>query len=240
MEDSEGLVALEEEGAVDFPVGVQVENGNRRFQLSKALLSNEEKARVASTVTDAEKKTSGEILVMLVRQSDAYPGARWRLAVCFSFLVALGFYWYDHLLNPIWYLLIQAPALCIGHALAAIQPLLRLVLADVQVNEEVHQRAIEAFHSNQLNSTQDRTGILLFISLLEHRVEILADQGIHMQVKEGTWDKIVHQLLEQIHKGQLADGICHAVQDCGEILSLHFPPKPGGRNQLPNHVLIEA
>jgi putative membrane protein len=207
--------------------------------ITKPLLSQNEKDQIQASVMEAEKNTSGEIVLVIVRSSDTYPEAQWRIAVGFSFLMALTLYWVDPALDPLWYLLVQIPSLLFGYALSNLGNLRRISLSETKVKEEVHQRALQAFYSNHLSSTQNRTGILLFISLLEHRVEILADSGIHTCVKEGAWNDIIQSLLSQIQNGQLTRGICHAVQECGKILTESFPAQGKRSNQLPNHVLIE-
>jgi putative membrane protein len=210
-----------------------------KISILSSLFTAEEKMRIASVVSEVEMSTSGEIVTVVVPSSCTYPGARWRTSVTVSFLVALGLYGLNPSLNPILYLLIQFPALLLGLAVANVPGILRLFLIERQMAQQVHRRALEAFYSNNLSHTRDRTGILIFISILEHRADILVDQGIHAQVKAGSWDEIIRQLLSQIRDNKLVDGICHAVRESGKILIQHFPKKIGDQNQLANQVIFE-
>jgi putative membrane protein len=97
------------------------------------------------------------------------------------------------------------------------------------------QRAAElAFHQLGMVETRGRTGILIYVSLLERRVVVLADRGIHARVAEGTWDGVVARVVEGIRRGQADDGLVEGIRLCGEILARHVPPQPNDPNELPD------
>ena len=75
-------------------------------------------------------------------------------------------------------------------------------------------RPIEAAVFN----TRERTGILLFISLLEHRIEVVGDAGINRKVTADEWTDVVMRIREGIKAGKLADGLVAAIEMCGELL----------------------
>ena len=163
--------------------------------------------RISMAVLDAEKKTTGEIVPMIVAQSDDYPGARWRLAITVSLL--FGFLTYsciDHS-DPIWILWAQIPGLYIGYWLGIFHFILKPFLSNSKIKEEVHQRALQAFFSHNIHLTKERTGILIMVSVFEHRVEILADTGINAKVSKETWENILLEMVSKIKSNELADGI---------------------------------
>jgi putative membrane protein len=88
-----------------------------------------------------------------------------------------------------------------------------------------------------LHHTRDKTGILILVSLFEHRVFVLADRGINKQVPKETWDEIVHIVTEGIHSGRTCDALCAAIFRCGELLEVHFPKKTDDTDELPNLIL---
>jgi putative membrane protein len=77
------------------------------------------------------------------------------------------------------------------------------------------------------------------VSLLEHRVEILADTGINAKVSSDTWQKIVSDMISSIKSGNLADGFCTAVRECGEVLAKDFPGTHDNPDEICNKVIIE-
>lgn len=208
--------------------------------MAKILMNDAQLNRVSAAVTAAEKTTTGEIVPVVVRKSDTYPGARWRIAVTFSMLCAFALYWALPHHDPIWYLLVQLPALGLGYGFGAAEQVLRLALAPAVVQSEVHQRALQSFLTTSLHETRERTGILIFVSVLERRVEILADTGIHAKVPPGTWDQVVDRMVLRIREQSLEQALIGAIEECGSILSERFPARAGDNpNELSDLVRIE-
>ena len=85
-------------------------------------------------------------------------------------------------------------------------------------------------------SRSERRWSALLVSLLEHRVQVLADSGINARVKPGTWDQVVEIVLAGIRQGDLCQGLCDAVDRCGEILAQEFPIQPDDVNELPDRL----
>jgi uncharacterized membrane protein len=96
--------------------------------------------------------------------------------------------------------------------------------------------AEEEFFRIGINKTRDKTGILIFILLGEHKFQILADEGINVKVMPHTWDSIKEKMEEKFTRGEYCKGILYAVETAGKILSEHFPIKPDDRNELSNKV----
>jgi putative membrane protein len=80
---------------------------------------------------------------------------------------------------------------------------------------------------------------LILVSLLEHRVEILADRGINQKVSAGTWDEIAHIITTGIKSGNACDAFCQAIERCGNILAEHFPRAADDRDELPNRLVTK-
>jgi putative membrane protein len=202
-------------------------------------MTEADRDRIAAAVLEAEKLTTGEIVPMIVARSDDYPGARWRLAITCALLCGFITYYFLGDIDPAWILWAQIPGLYLGYALGNIGAVLRLFMETDRVEQEVHQRALEAFFSLDLHATAERTGILVMASLLEHRVEILADSGINAKVDEATWSAIVDALVQRIKADELTEGFCVAVRDCGAVLQQDFPGSHSNPNEICNKIIIE-
>ena len=202
-------------------------------------LTQSELDRISDAVREVEKQTAGEIVPMIVGQSDDYPGARWRLAIVTALLSgALAYFFLDDF-DPVWILWAQIPGLYIGYWLGSFGDVLRPFLISSKIDEEVHQRAVQAFFSHNLHATKDRTGILVMVSLLEHRVEILADTGINAKVPGDMWQKILNDMIGKIKSGDLTEGFCIAVRECGEVLAKDFPGNHENPNEISDRVILE-
>lgn len=204
-----------------------------------ALLESGAQENVSAAVAAAEANTSGEIVVAVVPDSDTYPRAELLAALAGGVPVAIAL---TLVTGPdsLWRFL-PVVALCVLVCLTAVRhwPVLKRPLISPRVcREEVRQRAIQAFYDHRLYQTRDATGVLLFLSLLERRVELLADTGIDALVAEGTWDGVVADLTAALRAGDQADGVVRAVAQIGEILAAHVPPRPDDTDELDNGMRV--
>jgi putative membrane protein len=108
-----------------------------------------------------------------------------------------------------------------------------------RITEAVHLRSLAAFTAQGLHYTKAHTGILILASLLEHRVEVLADKGINEKVAAGTWNEVVQTLTAGLKSGNACDAYCKAIERCGEILAQHFPRQPDDKDELANKLVTE-
>ena len=203
-------------------------------------ISRADRDRIAAAVLAAEQHTTGEIVPMIVARSDDYPGARWRLALVSGLMCGFLTYYFLGDRDPAWILWAQIPGLYLGYWLGNFSPVLRLFLERDRVEQEVHQRALEAFFALNLHATAERTAILVMASVLEHRVEILADSGINAKVPAATWDAILNALVQRIKADELTEGFCIAIRDCGEVLQKDFPGSHDNPNEICNKIIIES
>jgi putative membrane protein len=188
---------------------------------------------IEAAVREAERRTSGEIVPMVVPRSDGYPGVRAVTAAILAF--AAGVVLLASPLDPrVWLPPTELAAFAAGYWLAGRPPLLRLLLTDSAREAAVERAARLAFLEGGLVETRDRTGILIYVSLLERRVEIVADRGIHERVEAGTWDEVVRIVLDGVREGRAGDGLARAVRRCGDILAERFPRRPDDTDELAN------
>ncbi|MCW8934749.1 MAG: TPM domain-containing protein [Gammaproteobacteria bacterium] len=195
--------------------------------------------KITQAVLEAEKHTTGEIVPMIVAQSDDYSGARWRLAVTGALFAGFLAYFFLGDYDPVWILYAQIPGLYLGYALGNVGAILRPFMLSDKIDEEVNQRALQAFYEHNLHHTKDHTAILIMVSLLEHRVEILADAGINAKVPKDTWQTIVNDMITAIKTKDLSEGICVAVRECADILAKDFPGQHDNPDELSNKLIVE-
>lgn len=204
------------------------------------LLDEAERARIEAAVRAAEAHTSGEIVVAVLRECDEYGSAGWRCAVLLAALVILALTLWAPLLLAGEIFLIGALALGLGHALARFGPLRRLFVSERQLRESADRRALSVFAERGLRMTAERTGILILIALFEHRVVVLADEGVDEARGPGeSWEEVVELALGGIRGGRAADGIVAAVERCGQILSHPLPARSHNPNEIEHGLVLE-
>jgi putative membrane protein len=208
-------------------------------------LNKLDKEQIKLAVEAAEKKTRGEIVPMVLKRSDAYPAAHFRAAIMIGLalgfaLYYLPFYEAEDALIYIWTIM---GGMLLGYCLCFHRKIKTFFLSKKEVAEEVHQRALESFFHEGVHNTRERTGILLFISTLEHRAELIADCGINEKVDKEAWDEILRHMLLGLKEGNPGAAISKAVEECGALLEKHFPftgdQKEKDVNELSDKVITD-
>lgn len=191
-------------------------------------LTDSDRNRIQAAVADAESGTSGEIVACLMPSSDSYGISYLRSAIVFALagtIVAAivvrtytgwGLVW---LYSPLGFASFMLACGLVGAAVAAVWPgFRRLMIGGPRLRRMVRLQAYRTFVSEEVFRTRERTGILIFVSLFEHRVEVVADEGINNVVDADSWNGVVEMLLRELRLGRVAQGFEQAVGACGKIL----------------------
>jgi putative membrane protein len=199
-----------------------------------------EQERIQQAVMAAEKKTSGEIVPMLVSTSGRYAEVELSGIVIGLVLGTLAaFMWHDPWGSIQLYLLFPVVGAILGFIITSIPAVKRRLIPKPRISEAVHLRSLAAFTGHGLHYTKAHTGILIFASLLERRVIVLADRGINEKVQAGTWDEVVGIVTLGLRSGNACDAFCKAIERCAEILTQHFPRAPDDLDELANKLVTE-
>jgi putative membrane protein len=219
-------------------------------------LSEADHARVSAAVAEAESRTAGEIVTVVADRSDGYSDVAlaWSAIVAFTALIVLAlvpdFYlWlvdrvldnWQHEWTPreIFALAaVVAIAKFLGMWLIQLWPPLKfwLVLPPIRTRRTL-ERAVALFKVGAERRTHGRTGILIYLSMREHRAQIIADEAIAAKVAPETWGEAMATMLAHIGDGRVADGMIAAVEHVGAVLAEHFPRAEDDTNELPDRLI---
>jgi len=201
------------------------------------LFTDDDKARVSEAIRQAEASTSGELVTVITRASDDY----WYIPTLWAALVALlvpaVILLYGTWMDASTLFAIQVVTFLMLALLFRI-PQIKLALVPKSIKHLRASRvAREQFFLQGLQNTEGRSSILLFVSVAEHYVEIIADKGINDVVPAGTWENVVNDFITKVKAGQYVEGFLVAIDDCGSILAEHFPAQVDDVNELPDHLV---
>ncbi|MDB5717336.1 MAG: hypothetical protein JWM38_763 [Sphingomonas bacterium] len=219
-------------------------------------LSDQDHATVTAAVSAAERGTVGEIVTIVSGRSDDYRDVAllWSIAATFlalALVAAFPAFFVDllHRLGGGWQgeysartlltILFAALALTFGlvRLLLGWRPL-RLALTPGAVKSaRVRGRAVALFRVGAEKRTAGRTGILLYLSLAEHRAELVTDEAIHAKVAPETWGLAMAELIDAVRDGRPGDGMAAAVDRIGTVLAQHLPRDVAPLNELPDRLI---
>jgi uncharacterized membrane protein len=96
------------------------------------------------------------------------------------------------------------------------------------------EKAREAFAHLHAWDTEENTGVLIYVQLVDRRIEILADRGIAARVAQSEWDQVCRAMEARFRKGEYLPGALEAIEAVTRILERHFPARGANPNELPD------
>ena len=224
-------------------------------------LSQEDHARIATAVAEAESKANGEIVCVLARRASEYRETplAWACAAALVLplvLIPLGF-------GPTWlpsfaggwtaaqsaavdtsaaavlwaYAMLQAVVFLAALVVVSIPPVRRALTPASLRRERAREAALEQFVARGLHLGGGRVGVLVYAAIADRQVQVVADQAIDAKVDQSVWDEAAKALARGLKARKPADGFVEAVQICGRVMAQHFPSTGENPNELPNDLV---
>ena len=222
-------------------------------------ITDNDRARIATAISDAEQQTSGEIFCVVSRRVSTYLDVS--LAWAAGAALAAPIVFVPFVLDWRWpgdgweaahqaaqaattgqalalYALCQA-AVFVGVFLLTRIPIGRRLATPPGVRRgRVREAALQQFLAHGVHVTRERTGVLIFAALDEHQVELIVDEGIYAKVDEAAWAQAVAVLTDELRAERPVEGFSAAIALCGQVLAQHFPPRANNPNELPDHLIL--
>jgi putative membrane protein len=220
------------------------------------MFNEADRTRIAAAVTAAEAGSDGEIVTVVAAQSDAYHDVvlHWavlllffavalvaampaRLILLLDMLVGGWVPWTPGELIAI-LLFALAAIFLLARWLFGLRPIRLALTPDGTKARRVRRRALLLFRLATENRTRAKTGVLLYLSLAEHRAEIIADAAISAKVTPETWGDAMAALIDAVKDGRPGDGMVASIGKIGQVLAEHFPRSPDDSNELPDRLIL--
>ena len=219
-------------------------------------LTQDDHAKVSAAIAAAESSSDGEIVAVATPLSDSYHDValHWAVAVMIGVLAWAAFcpscllWWFDLVFGgwraepTLGELLTFLMVLAVLKFTAVLMILkympLRLALTPAATKtRRVRRRAVAVFKSAAERRTTGRTGILIYLSMGEHRAEIVADEAITKVTTPETWGEAMAALIAEVKQGRPGDGIVAAISEVGAVLTEHFPRSHTDTNEIPDKLI---
>lgn len=219
-------------------------------------LSEADHAKVSAAIAAAEGSTAGEIIAVVTETSDRYHDValHWALLALVAVLAwaaacpsCLGYFWdlavggwhsEPSLRQLLTFLMILAVAkFLIVLMILRYMPLRLFLTPGATKTRRVRRRALTVFKAAAERRTAGRTGILIYLSMGEHRAEIIGDEAITSVTTPEDWGEAMADLLAHVRQGRIADGMVAAIDDIGVVLAKHFPRSTADKNEIPDKLI---
>lgn len=200
-------------------------------------LSKEESARISDAIHAAEARTSGEIVCVLAQSSSHFAA----LPILLAAVLALALPWVLVAFSEMTVqriLSLQLIVFLLVGGTLSLPPVQAAFIPRRARRAAAHRVAMEQFVIRGVARKQDRSGLLIFVSLAEHYARIIADDGIATRVPAAQWSAAIDALIAHMREGRIADGFIAAIELCGNELAEHFPRNAAGRSELPDRIYL--
>ncbi len=221
-----------------------------------AVLDDTGRALIAAAVRAAEAQTSGEIVPVLADRSDGYTDVAllWAVAAAFTAMSvfaavpepfldawdwAFGGWSHDWSTGEIASLVIGLGLIKFIAVMLVQQwePLQFFLIPGPTKTIRVRNQAVRQFRVGADRRTTGRTGVMIYLSMREHRAEIVADESIAAMVPAEVWGEAMADMLSHIRQGRIAEGLAAGIKDVGFVLAEHFPRSENDVNELPDRLI---
>ncbi len=221
--------------------------------MTAKIFSDAERDQVNAAVRAAEAKTSAELVPVVARSSGRYDRAEDIVGLWIGGAALIAVWAFYPLpqtqsgdwgaAHPIWQLVAMLVGGLLGFVLGAILAtrvtwLRRLFTASSQMEEEVMGRARQMFFDNRVHHTGGGSGLLLYVSLFEHRAAVIADQSVLEKLGQDSVDEICQEFTARLHEKGPVDALCETITAVGDRLSPLLPRAEDDVNELPDELVV--
>ena len=207
----------------------------------ESLFTPEERAAVEAAVEEAERGTSAEIVPMVAPASARHQRAPDMAAMLLAFLAVLGLAIVSpaHQVDGIQAVVAFLAAAAAGFLLTEKLPFLkRLFLSRLDLEEAAADGASRAFRTSGAGDGEGRTGVLIYVSLFERAVVVLADRAAARALEAEDYGAIRDAIVEGLRKRRPGEALLDGIRKAGDVLAAKLPRAPDDRQEVSSRLRI--
>ena len=200
-------------------------------------ISNETKQKIEEAVFAVEKKTSSELVAVVTQKSGDYLYITMLITSVIALLVPFGLLFFAPDMEAKSVYEIQLLSFMMVLLLLNMPRVLHVLLPKTLLVKAAKLKAYETFKILGLQKTSNYQAVMIFVSLYEHYVEIIADSAVSAKIDNALWQSTVDAFLEKVKNDQFEEGYVEAIHKIGAILAEHFPIESNDKNELPDGLI---
>jgi len=203
------------------------------------ILSEDDIKAIENEISSVEGVSSGEIVPVIAHRSSSYKTVEAMNAFILAYLFMFIAYYVHGSITPLGMLLYTVVGMVVIVTLFFFDFFKRILIPKRLMYHKVREAALSSFYRNGVYKTKKRTGILIYISLMERMVVVIGDEGIHAKVGDEAWNDVIKIIVHGIKHKHLKQGVIDGIESCRDLLKTHFPNGSGDTNELSNRVIYE-
>lgn len=205
-------------------------------------ITETELQNASDKIKDIETHSSAEVVAVIANKSSTTQHVKFTiflLLTVITFIALYGFNLIDYF-DSYFYLIavIHVLNFIISFFLGHTFILQKFLTTNYDQKFQVNNMAELEFYRQRIHMTRSKTGILIYLSIMEKQAVVLCDKSIAEKFPKETWDNIVKIIVDGIRARSLAKGLSAGIEECSQRLKEHFPVEPNDLNELPNHVIL--
>lgn len=208
------------------------------------LFNKQDLLDIEKEVASVERVTSGEIVPVITNKSSKYRSSELVASILFSYLFVFivyelnSFLFWNNKISIFGFIIISFVGVILALLMFRSDLLKKIIINKKIMDQKVHDSAFSVFYKYGVNKTKNKTGILIYISLFEKKVVVIADEGINSKVKQTDWNNVVDIIIKGIRTKKAKQGIIDGVESCRSLLKESFPVLSDDVNELNNSIII--
>lgn len=200
--------------------------------MSAARFDDSAREALTACVREIEKKTDAELVLVVRARSGSYRLADYPFGAFFAFMGLIFLLFSPVDFRPYWVLIDVVLLFFLGTFLSSrSNALRRLLTRETFRKTAVRTHAAAIFYEAGIANTDAETGVLIYLSLLERRIELIADRGVLKAVPSMEWNEQLFEL-HQAGREPDPDSLLNAVSKLGQLLACHLPATGKNPNEL--------
>ncbi len=198
------------------------------------------RTKLYQIIEDIENNSLVEIVSIIRQKSDNYKDIGLLIASIIAgvALTVMMFIPFD--INPYLIFIITIVLFLLSfYAIMLIPALLKLFLSPKRIKRNVEIMARAIFQKGGIRFTEERIGVLLYISYLEKKVYVIFDRGVELRVPQEDREKMILQFEDIFRDGNVADNFLKVLSSTKDIFNEYIPPVENDINELPDNLKVD-
>lgn len=200
-------------------------------------ISTETQQKIKDTIAGMEKKTSSELVAVVTQKSGDYLYITLLITSLISLLVPFGLLFFAPEMETKSIYEMQLFSFMILLVLLKMPSVLYVLLPKTVLVKAAKLKAYETFRILGLQKTSNYQAVMIFVSLYEKYVEIIADSAVSAKIDNTLWQNTIDTFLENVKNNQFEEGYIQAIHEIGTLLAEHFPIEKNDKNELPDRLI---